>query len=174
MKMNFRKEELSLKGVWKIHLENFSDNRGTITNLFDVEQFSSFKVEKLSKSKKNVLRGLHGDSINDKLIYCLKGKIYLAIVNYDSKSEQYLEKVELEIDEDSNYAVFVPRNFLNGHYCLTDDCLFFYKWSKKYNGPDNQITVKWDDPLLGIDWPIKEPILSKRDQDAKYLKRKKI
>ena len=92
MKMIFEKEYLPLKGVYKVHLENFSDNRGTIVNLFDIEQFSSFKVEKLSKSKKNVLRGLHGDSINDKLIYCLKGAMHLAIVNYDSKSDQYLKK----------------------------------------------------------------------------------
>ena len=56
MKMVFKKEALPLKGVYKIHLENFSDERGTIVNLFDVEQLPEFKVEKLSKSKKKCFK----------------------------------------------------------------------------------------------------------------------
>ena len=172
MKMNFVKEELELKGVYKVYLENFSDDRGTITNIFDIEQFPSFKVEKLSKSKKNVLRGLHGDSINDKMIYCLSGKLHLAIVNYDKQSDQYLEKIEIEISEDSNFAVFVPKNFLNGHYCLTEKCLFYYKWSESYVEPSKQFSVRWDDKHLGINWPLleKEPIVSERDKNSKNLR----
>jgi len=175
MKMVFKKEELSLKGVYKIYLENFSDNRGMIVNLFDIEQFHTFKVEKLSKSKKNVLRGLHGDSINDKLIYCLKGKIYLAVVNYDIESNQFLEKIEIEISEDSNFAILVPRNFLNGHYCLTEDCLFYYKWSESYVKPEEQFSVRWDDEQLKINWPLLEPrpIISERDKNSKTLKEKR-
>ena len=74
--MIFTREETELEGVYKVHLENFSDNRGQIVNLFDKEQFSTFKVDKLSKSRQNVLRGLHGDTANDKLIYCLQGRIH--------------------------------------------------------------------------------------------------
>jgi dTDP-4-dehydrorhamnose 3,5-epimerase len=175
MKMVFKKEALSLKGVYKIHLENFSDERGVIVNLFDVEQLPNFKVEKLSKSKKNVLRGMHGDSINDKLIYCLKGKMHLVVVNYDEKSDQFLEKIEIDINEDSNFAVFVPRNFLNGHYCLTDDCLFYYKWSESYVEPEKQFSVRWNDEQLKIDWPLleSEPVISERDRDSKTLREKK-
>jgi len=170
--MLFVKEELPLNGVYKIYLENFSDNRGNITNLFDVNQFPDFKIDKLTKSKKNVLRGLHGDSINDKLIYCLKGKIYLAIVNYDKQSEQYLQKFEIEMDEDSNFAVFIPKNFLNGHYCLTEDCLFYYKWSENYVSPENQFSLRWDEPILDIKWPLIKalPVLSERDKKSKFLK----
>jgi dTDP-4-dehydrorhamnose 3,5-epimerase len=172
MKMNFVKEELELKGVYKVYLEKFSDDRGTITNIFDIEQFSTFKVEKLSRSKKNVLRGLHGDSTNDKIIYCLSGKIYLAIVNYDRESEQFLEKIEIEISEDSNFAILVPKNFLNGHYCLTENCLFYYKWSESYVEPSKQFSVPWDDKKLGINWPLLEdkPIVSERDKNSKYLR----
>jgi len=175
MKMVFRKEALPLKGVYKIHLENFSDERGTIVNLFDIEQLPDFKVEKLSKSKKNVLRGMHGDSINNKLIYCLKGKMHLAVVNYDVESDQFLEKIEIEINEDSNFAVFVPRNFLNGHYCLTDECLFYYKWSESYVKPQEQFSVRWDDEQLRINWPLLEPtpIISERDKKSKTLKEKR-
>ncbi len=172
MRMNFIKEELSLKGVHKVNLENFSDDRGTIVNLFDRQQFSDFKVEKLSKSKKNVLRGLHGDLINDKLIYCLKGSFHLVVINYDKKSDQYLEKIQFDMTEDSNFAIFVPKGFLNGHYCLSDNCLFYYKWSESYVKPENQFSVRWDDEQLNINWPLlsKQPIISERDKNSKTLK----
>ena len=65
--MIFATEKTELNGVYKVHLENFSDDRGQIVNLFDTGQFPTFKVDKLSKSKRNVLRGLHGDATNDKL-----------------------------------------------------------------------------------------------------------
>tara|TARA_R110000824_G_scaffold30225_2_gene99742 strand:+ start:4513 stop:5034 length:522 start_codon:yes stop_codon:yes gene_type:complete len=170
--MIFKRENLELEGVYKILLENFSDERGQIINLFDQEQFPQFKIDKLTKSTRNVLRGLHGDSINDKLIYCLKGKIHLVVVNYDKDSPQYLKKVQLDIDENSNFAVFVPRNFLNGHYCLSGTCLFYYKWSESYVSPEKQISVLWNDETLNINWPLieKSPVLSLRDKNSKRIK----
>jgi dTDP-4-dehydrorhamnose 3,5-epimerase len=170
--MIFTTEETGLHGVHKVHLENFSDKRGQIVNLFDIDQFSAFKVDKLSKSTRNVLRGLHGDTANDKLIYCLQGNIHLAIINYDKESAQYLQKVELDMSEDSHFAVFVPKNFLNGHYCLSETCLFYYKWSDSYVDPDKQFSICWNDKDLNIGWPLleKEPILSERDKNSKTLK----
>jgi dTDP-4-dehydrorhamnose 3,5-epimerase len=173
--MIFVEEETSLDSVYKIHLENFSDNRGEIVNLFDIDQFSTFKVDKMSKSKRNVLRGLHGDISNDKLIYCLYGKIYLVVVNYDKDSPQYLQKIGIEMSDDKPFAVFVPKNFLNGHYCLSETCLFYYKWSDSYVSPEKQFSVRWDDEDLDITWPLleAEPILSDRDKNSKTLKEKK-
>ena len=172
--MIFTRQQTELEGVYKVHLENFSDNRGEIVNLFDRDQFSTFKVDKLSKSKQNVLRGLHGDTANDKLIYCLQGRIHLAVVNYDQNSPQYLQKVEIELNEDSHFAVFVPKNFLNGHYCMSETCLFYYKWSESYVHPDKQFSVAWNDENLNIEWPLleKEPILSERDKKSQTLKEK--
>jgi len=63
----------------------------------------------------------------------------------------------------------VPAGFLNGHLCLSKKCLFFYKWSEKYSGPENQISIKWDDPTLNIEWPVNNPILSARDQEALFI-----
>lgn len=165
--MIFVKEETELEGVYKILLENYSDERGKIVNLFDIEQFSTFKIDKLTKSKQNVLRGLHGDLINDKIIYCLQGKFHLVVVNYDKNSPQYLKKIQLTMDENSDFAVFVPKGFLNGHYCLSQKCLFYYKWSESYISPEKQFSVSWDDETLNIDWPLLEdnPILSLRDKN---------
>jgi len=166
---------LNLDGVHKVYLENFSDERGQIVNLFDCEQFSQFKIDKLTKSNKNVLRGLHGDTNNDKLIYCLQGKIHLVVVNYNKNSPQYLKKIQLDMDENSNFAIFVPRNFLNGHYCMSETCLFYYKWSESYVRPEKQFSVLWSDKTLDIDWPLLEqkPILSLRDKNARIIKGEK-
>ena len=173
--MIFEKENLELEGVSKVHLENFADHRGEIINLFDCSQFPQFKVDKLTKSSRNVLRGLHGDSINDKLIYCLQGRIHLAVVNFDKESPQYLKKVQIDMDETSNFAVFVPKNFLNGHYCLSERCLFYYKWSESYVDPSKQVSIRWNDEDIGIEWPLLEsrPILSVRDENSKSIKEKK-
>jgi dTDP-4-dehydrorhamnose 3,5-epimerase len=168
----FNIEELSLKGVYKYSLENFYDERGTITNIYDVNKFPNFKVDKLSKSNINVLRGLHGDTVNDKLIYCLHGSMHLVVVNYDKNSEQYLQKIQIDMDENSNFAIFVPKNFLNGHYCLSEKCLFYYKWSESYVAPEKQFSVIWNDDTLNIKWPLlkDEPILSDRDKKSKRIK----
>ena len=172
--MIFTTENTGLEGVYKVRLENFSDERGEIVNLFDIDQFPAFKVDKLSKSKRNVLRGLHGDTTNDKLIYCLHGKMHLVVVNYDKNSPQYLHKIELEMSDDNYFAVFVPKNFLNGHYCLSETCLFYYKWSDSYIHPDKQFSICWNDQDLNIEWPLleEEPILSERDKNSKTLKEK--
>lgn len=165
----FNKEQLSLDGVYKINLENFHDNRGSIVNLFKTGILPDFKVDKISISKKNVLRGMHGDTINDKLVYCLHGAFRLAVVNYDKNSLQYLQKIELDMDENSNFAIFIPKNFLNGHYCLTEKCIFYYKWSESYLMPDQQFSLPWNDKSLNINWNLLEehPILSERDRHGK-------
>ena len=65
------------------------------------------------------------------------------------------------------HKIFVPKGFLNGHACLSDECVFHYKWSDSYT--KQQITVKYDDPILDIKWPIKDPILSDRDKNANII-----
>lgn len=163
-------EETNLKGVYKIKIEKFTDDRGYILNLFENKK-THFYQDKLTVSKKNVLRGLHCDSINDKLIFCIKGKFKLVVVNYDINHEQYLQKIHFDMEEKSDYAVFVPRNFLNGHYCLEDNTFFYYKWSSGYITPEKQITISWNSPSLSIDWGLieKNPHLSERDKCATLI-----
>ena len=164
-----------IPGVKKLSLDTYSDFRGDIWTVYtDCDFLPRFVEDKISISKYKVLRGLHGDSYNDKLIYCLQGKLELVVVNFDQNSPQYLQKVQLQMDDESNFAVFVPKNFLNGHYCLSETCLFYYKWSESYINPTNQFSVLWSDGELNIDWSLLEeaPILSERDKNAKTIKEK--
>jgi dTDP-4-dehydrorhamnose 3,5-epimerase len=160
-------EKTELDGVFKVKLEKFNDDRGSIFNLYD-NKYAHFNLEKLTISKKNVLRGLHSDLKNDKLIYCLRGSFFFVVVNYIKESSQYLKKIELQMTEDSDFAVFVPKGFLNGHYCLEENTYFYYKWSDGYIPANDQISVRWDSPSLAINWNLlsKEPIISDRDKKS--------
>ena len=130
-----------------------------------------FKHDKFSMSKKNVLRGLHGDSKTWKLVSCPYGKFLLVVVNCNKKSKDYLKWKSWTLSHDNGVQLLIPPNYANGHLCLSDRCLFHYKLSYKgsYLDAKQQFSLKWDDPKLNINWGIKKPILSKRDKKTKLL-----
>jgi dTDP-4-dehydrorhamnose 3,5-epimerase len=87
------------------------------------------------------------------------------------ESETYLKSETFIMSPQTNIQILCPPMFANGHYVLTDDSLFCYKmaYEGEYNDDTKQKTVRWDDPELGIDWPTKTPILSKRDANAVFI-----
>jgi len=125
----------------------------------------SFVHDKFSISKKNVLRGLHGDTKTWKLISCVHGKILQVIVDYRPKSKYFLHWDKFYLGSDNNNQLLIPPNFVNGFLVLSDEAVFHYKlgYEGKYFDVNDQIVVKWDDERLNIDWPIKNPILQNRD-----------
>ena len=154
-----------IDGVLKLNLDTFTDFRGDIwTTYTDCDFLPKFSEDKISVSKKHVLRGLHGDSEIDKLIVCMHGEIQLAVVDLRKDSSTYGNSMMFNLSDEKGSAIFVPAGCVNGHLCLSDKCIFFYKWSKPYNGADNQVTIKCDDPDLNLSWKINNPILSTRDE----------
>jgi len=130
-----------------------------------------FKHDKFSLSKKNVLRGLHGDKKTWKLVSCPYGKFNLVIVNYIKNSKNYLKSKSIILSQKNGKQVLIPPNYANGHLCLSKECLFHYKLSYKgrYLDAKDQFSLRWNDPKLKLKWNIKNPILSKRDRKAKLL-----
>jgi dTDP-4-dehydrorhamnose 3,5-epimerase len=124
------------------------------------------KISKFTRSRKDVLRGLHGDDVTWKHISCVWGEIYLVVVDYRKDSSNYLKWDSFLISDRNHKSVLVPPSFLNGHLCLSNECLFHYTQSypKKYIDAPEQISVKWEDSRLKINWPIDNPILSGRDR----------
>jgi dTDP-4-dehydrorhamnose 3,5-epimerase len=162
-----KQESTRIKGLSTAELCPFEDNRGHIWTLFDQNDWhTGFVEDKLSISSKNVLRGLHGDKTTDKLISCLAGSFFLAVVDARLQSPTYGNIEVFVVDDKNPKLIFVPAGCLNGHLCLTKQCIFWYKWSEHYKDPENQVTCKWNDEQLNIDWPCKEPILSKRDSSG--------
>jgi len=130
-----------------------------------------FNHDKFSLSKKNVLRGLHGDKKMWKLVSCVYGKIFIAVVDLNKNSKSYLKWKTWILSQKNNIQLLIPPNYANGHYCLSDYCLFHYKLSYKgfYTGPRQQFSIRWNDPKIDIKWPCKKPILSMRDKNSKFL-----
>lgn len=130
-----------------------------------------FNHDKFSFSKKNVLRGLHGDNKTWKLVSCPYGKFILVVVNCKKKSKNYLKWKSWILSHDNGVQILIPPNYANGHLCISDTCLFHYKLSYKgsYVDEKKQFSLRWNDPKLNINWQIKNPILSNRDKKAKLL-----
>jgi len=158
----------TLDKVLLIKPDVFEDFRGTYVETYNEKAYSKagidvkFVQDDVSMSTKNVLRGLHGDSTTWKLISCPYGKIYVAVVNCDKDSNQYHKWECFTLSDRNKWQVLVPPKSANGHLVLSDLALFQYKQSTYYE-QQKQFTIRWDDPELGIWWPVKNPILSQRD-----------
>ena len=120
-----------------------------------------WKISKFTRSRKNVLRGLHGDNETWKHITCVYGAFYQVVVDYREDSPNYLQWDSFVLDDKNMKSVLVPPGFINGHLCLSDECVFHYTQSypNDYVDWQDQLSVKWNDPMLKIDWPIDNPIL---------------
>ena len=150
----------------------FFDYRGEMWTFWEkgrnlLPKNNIWKISKFTRSRKDVLRGLHADGVTWKYISCVWGEIYLVVVDNRPDSVNYLKWDSFTITDRNHLSVLVPPGFANGHLCLSDECLFHYTQSypEDYVDIDGQETLKWNDVRLGIDWPTGvKPILSARDR----------
>lgn len=158
-----------LENVLLVELDIFKDHRGCYIETYNEQLYFNhgikikFVQDDISVSKKNVLRGIHGDNVTWKLISCLYGKIYFIVVNCNIASKNFGKWQSFILSDKNRLQVLVPPKFGNGHLALSEKIIFHYKQSTCYN-PKEQFSCKWDDPKFKIFWPIKNPILSKRDK----------
>ena len=147
----------------------FEDFRGTYVEIYNRSLYVEagitvdFVQDDISTSARHVLRGIHGDAETWKLISCLYGKFYLVVVNWDKDSAQFGQWESFVLSDQNRQQVLVPARFGNGHVVLSDQTIFHYKQSSQYNRA-GQFTLQWNDPKLNIWWPIKNPIVSRRDE----------
>ena len=162
-------EKTNLSGVLLITPPTiFEDFRGEYIEIYNREIYQKNGIEidfiqdDISVSRKNVLRGLHGDQETTKLISCLQGSFYLVVVNNDPTSSQYKKSISFTLSDKNRQQVLIPPNYGNGHLVLTENAIFHYKQNTEYNR-DGQFTIKWNDPDYNLWWPIQNPITSLRD-----------
>ena len=167
-------EQTKLDGVLLIKLDVFEDFRGQYVETYNDAVYRKngidvkFMQDDISVSSRHVLRGIHGDAETWKLISCLHGSFYLMVVNNDKNSKQFRKWQGFTLSDTNRQQVLVPANFGNGHVVLTEKAIFHYKQNTYYN-PRGQFTIKWDDPEYGLWWPIRSPILSRRDEAGKFV-----
>ena len=167
----FNIEKTKLSQVLKITPATiFNDFRGTYLETYNKPLYTengiaiNFIQDDISISKQNVLRGIHGDNKTWKLVSCLSGKFFLVVVNWDSNSSEYQKWISFEMDASNPYQILIPPKFGNGHLITSKEAIFHYKQSTLYDR-ESQFTIYWNDVKLNIPWPIKNPIISKRDNN---------
>lgn len=167
--MTIEVKKTKLEGVLLIQPDIHTDVRGCNVTLYSKRMYEEkginleFVENKVSVSKHNVLRGIHGDNDTWKLISCLSGTIFLAVVNCDESSPDFGTWESFTLSGDDFKQVLVPPKFGNGHVVMSDLAVFHYQWSAYYD-LSNQFSYKYNDPRFNITWPIQEPIVIGRDK----------
>ena len=154
-----------VQGLLKVNLGNFKDKRGENVELYDSAKFKEFfpKVStvSLSRSKKNVLRGFHGDLDNWKAVKPNVGVIQLFAFDARKDSPTYEKWAKFDLSATENCWIVIPPGVVNAHLAMTD-CEFLYLLSEGYSPPENQIHIKWD--AYDFPWFTRQVILSDRDK----------
>jgi len=149
----------------------FDDNRGFLKETFQNKVINKkFPFDIMSFSKKNVLRGLHLQTVNSqaKLITVTYGKIFDVAVDLRKNSKTFGKYVSIVISHNDSFSFYIPEGFAHGFVCLSKTCTVNYKCSN-YRHAKSERTISWDDKDLDIKWPIKKPILSVKDKNGLSL-----
>jgi len=173
-------KETEIEGVYVIEPRVFYDDRGYFFEAFKQDEFDShisgvrFIQDNESKSGRGVLRGLHyqkGDFSQAKLVRVIKGSVLDVAVDIRRSSATFGKHVMVELSEENKRQFFIPRGFAHGFLVLSDEAIFTYKVDNVYS-PENEASIRFDDPDLAIDWPMgaDEIHTSEKDLRAKYLK----
>jgi dTDP-4-dehydrorhamnose 3,5-epimerase len=158
---------MKIKDIKIIEPDVFCDYRGDLWTLWKQGDHGlSFNHDKVSTSRKHVLRGIHGDQKSWKLVTCLYGEMYFVVTDNRKNSQTYQEWDCMILDDRKRKQVLIPPGVGNGFLVLSEKSVFHYKWSYKGKYPDvqDQFTIKWNDPAININWPINNPILQLRDK----------
>lgn len=129
-----------------------------------------FVQDNLSKSQQNTLRGLHYqiEQPQDKLVMVMQGTILDVAVDLRKESDTFGQHTACILSDENRHQLFIPKGFAHGFSVLSDEALVYYKCSDYYY-PEGERGLKWDDPELGIDWRISDPVISEKDKKQPLL-----
>ena len=172
--------ETDIKGVYVIEPRVFNDARGYFMDAWKQTEFEEhigkvqFIQDNESKSSYGVLRGLHyqkGAASQAKLVRVIKGRVLDVAVDIRRSSPTFGKHVMVELSEDNKRQFFIPRGFAHGFLVLSDEAIFIYKVDNPY-APQQDAGIRWNDPELGIEWPIdpKDVQTSEKDMKQPLLK----
>lgn len=165
-----------LPSVIIIEPEIFKDDRGFFMEMYHHEKYKQagikdhFVQDNRASSRINTLRGLHYQIKNPqgKLVWVLSGKIFDVAVDIRQDSPAFGRWVGINLSDENKTSLYIPPGFAHG-YCVLSDCAeVLYKCTDLYT-PQYERCIRWDDPTLAIDWPVKGPFLSEKDKNAPCL-----
>jgi dTDP-4-dehydrorhamnose 3,5-epimerase len=170
-------ENLSIPDVKLVKPRFFPDARGFFMQTYHYEQYRDagidvrFVQDNWSRSTKGVLRGLHYQLKNpqDKLVSVIRGEVFDVAVDIRRGSPTFGKWVGAVLSEENHHQLFVPKGFSHGFCVLSDEVDFIYKCSDFYT-PGDEYGICWNDPDIGINWPMENVILAGKDCQAPLLK----
>ena len=168
--------ETNIPDVKIVEPQVFGDERGFFMETFRTSLFNEqcgereFVQENHSKSSHGILRGLHYQTENTqgKLVRVTKGEVFDVAVDMRKDSPTFGEWVGVLLSAENKRQLWVPEGFAHGFYVTTDEAEFVYKCTDIYN-PSAEVSIKWDDPEINIEWPInpdQKPLLSAKDENG--------
>ena len=172
--MPFEFKRLEIPDVILIKPKVFEDERGFFMETYKKSDFEKagikgeFVQDNHSKSKYGVLRGLHfqkGPYAQAKIVRCIRGVIYDVAVDLRKNSPTFGEYVGVLLSEFNKYQLYIPKGFAHGFVVLSDVAEVAYKVDNVY-APDYEGGLIWNDPDVGIKWPIENPIVSEKDRNG--------
>lgn len=167
----------TIEGLVIIQPKTFPDNRGEFTELYKYSEFADagiagrFVQTNFSRSKKGVLRGLHyqvDPAAQGKLIQVLHGAVFDVAVDIRKDSSTYGKWIGVTLTADRKNMFYIPEGFAHGFCALEDDTHMIYSCTSEYS-PEHERGLRWDDPALGITWPMDKPIIADRDANFPTL-----
>jgi dTDP-4-dehydrorhamnose 3,5-epimerase len=170
--------ETALRGAFILDLEKRGDERGFFARMFCQKEFEAHGLKPViaqaniaSSSRKGTLRGMHFQfppAAETKLVRCSRGAILDIIVDLRPESPTYLKHVSVELSQDNYRALFVPERFAHGYQCLTDLTETTYHVGEFYT-PAAEGGLMYNDPRLGLEWPLPVTSISPKDSNWKLL-----
>ena len=162
-----------LKGVLIVEPDVYEDARGFFLETWAQKRYAeaglpqTYVQDNLSRSSRGILRGLHLQHPfgQGKLVQVMRGEVFDVAVDVRVGSPTFGQWVGSELSGANHRQIYIPPGFAHGFCVLSDDALFSYKCTEAYHR-ETEVGIRWDDPDLGIDWPVEDPLLS--DKDAKF------
>lgn len=167
--------ETPIPGLFEIKLSPFKDERGVFTRLFDIEKLKEIGFDKSIvqinhsiNNNKGTIRGMHFQYppfAEIKIIRCLRGKVFDVIVDIRQQSPSFLKWHAVELSPEKFNMVYIPEGCAHGYQALEDNSELLYMHSEMYHS-ETEGALHFDDPLVGIQWPL--PAVHISDKDKKY------
>ena len=166
-----RIEETALAGVVIVHPDVYNDDRGFLLESYSKERYDAYEAfgydfvqDNHSRSRRGVLRGLHFQEREPqgKLVRVSRGRVFDVAVDIDPVSPTFRHHVGVYLDDTDHRQLFIPPGYAHGFCVLSEVADFEYKCTAHYRGDDGR-GVLWNDPAIGIDWPLDNPVVSATD-----------
>lgn len=176
--MPFSFTKLPLEGLVLVEPKVYADGRGFFLESYKESEFAAagiderFVQDNHSLSRKNVLRGLHFQRVpkaQGKLVRVIKGTVWDVAVDIRKDSPTFKRWHGVELSAENGLMLYIPPGFAHGFVALTDETHLMYKCTEEYDVALDT-GIRWNDPDLAVDWPVKEPVLSLKDEELPMLK----